>query len=131
LPERCRAERGCGHRAGTDVGPSRNHQRKHSDDPLVRVAAARRPLGRRRRRGARRGRAAVPPSDPGAGRDLRAAAPTSSLAGTTQAPAFRNHPSSGAGIDVAPLAGGLTAVAAAFAAGAGVTLRRRQARTLA
>jgi hypothetical protein len=59
-------------------------------------------------------------------RDLRAAAPTSSLAGTTQAPARPG--TSGAGIDAVPLAGGIAAVAAAFGIGAGVTLRRRQAR---
>jgi hypothetical protein len=61
-------------------------------------------------------------------RDQRAAAPTSSLAGTARTPADRSHPatSSDGGLDAAPLAGGIAVLAAAF--GAGVSLRRRQAR---
>jgi hypothetical protein len=73
--------------------------------------------------------------------DLRRTAPTSSLAGTSASVKrliWRGHPfvasqpaHDDGGIDSVPLAAGLALLAAALAAGTGITLRRRAARTVA
>jgi hypothetical protein len=121
---------------GTDVGPSRDHHKEHHEmtrlQPLrplavllaagavAAPAATARPFHHHSLTDAHHAALLQ--------RDLRAVAPTSSLAGTSAAPAFRNHPTaaSGGGVDAAPLAAGIAAVAAAC--GVGVSLRRRPAR---
>jgi hypothetical protein len=122
---------------GTDVGPSRDHEKEHHEmtrsQPL-------RPLAALLAAGAVAAPAAtarpfhhhsLPDAHHAAlvQRDLRAAAQTSSLAGTTAAPTSPHGPvaAPGGGVDAAPLAGGLAALVAAF--GAGVALYRRPART--
>jgi hypothetical protein len=121
---------------GTDVGPSRDHEKEHHEmtrlQPLrplavllaagavAAPAATARPFHRH----------SLPDAHHAAlvQRDLRATAPTSSLAGTSAAPAFRAHPAAApaGGVEAAPLAGGLAALVAAF--GVGISLHRRQAR---
>jgi hypothetical protein len=121
---------------GTDVGPSRHHEKEHHE--MTRLQALR-PLAVLLAAGAVAAPAATarpfhPHPLPDAHhaalvqRDLRAVAATSSLAGTHGAPAFRDHRAAapGDGADAAALAGGLAVVAAAF--GVGVSLHRRQAR---